>query len=133
MFARNRSVAYGLTIVAVALATLLRFVLAPLLGEGVPFILYYPTIVLCAWFGGLWPGLLSAALGGSIAWYLFIPPAYSFKFSDPAAPAGLIVFLLASALISLLAESLHRTRRKTEQSEAREREAHERLRVTLAR
>ena len=57
MFARNRSVAYGLTIVAVALATLLRFVLAPVLGEGVPFILYYPTIVLCAWFGGLWPGL----------------------------------------------------------------------------
>ncbi len=132
MFARNRSVAYGLTIVAVALATLLRVALGPVLGQGVHFILFYPTVVLCAWFGGLWPGLLSAALGGLIAWYLFIPPAYSFGFSDPTAPAQLIVFLLASALISLLAESLHRSRRKTEQSEARERGAHERLRVTLA-
>jgi len=40
--------------------------------------------------------------------------------------------LFAGALISLLAESLHRARRKTEQSEAKEREQREQLRVTLA-
>lgn len=134
MFPRNPSVAsqYAVAILAVALAASLRFALAPVLGEGVPFILFYPTVVLCAWFGGLWPGLFSAALGALIAWYVFIPPAYSFRFSDPAAPAQLIVFLVASALVSLLAESLHRSRRKAAASDVREREAHEKLRVTLA-
>jgi PAS domain S-box-containing protein len=134
MFTRNPSIVarFTFTVLAVTLATLLRSALAPVIGEGVPFILYYPTVVLCAWFGGLWPGLLSTALGGAIAWYAFIPPPYSFKVSDPTAPAQLIVFLLAGTLISSLAESLHRARRKTEASETREREQRERFRVTLA-
>jgi PAS domain S-box-containing protein len=134
VFSRDPSVAakYGFAVATVALAAVLRLALASVLGEGVYFILFYPAVVLCAWFGGLWPGLLATALGALIAWYLFIPPAYSFRFADSTAPAQLILFLLASVLISLLAESLHRSRRKTSESEAREREAHERLRVTLA-
>jgi two-component system cell cycle sensor histidine kinase/response regulator CckA len=39
--------------------------------------------------------------------------------------------MLGGVLISMLAESLHRQRRKTEESEAKEREQAERLRVTL--
>jgi PAS domain S-box-containing protein len=134
MFSHNPSIVvrYAFTILAVMLATLLRFILVPVLGEGVPFILYYPTVVLCAWFGGLWSGLLSTGLGGIIAWYAFFPPRYSFTASDPTAVPQLIVFLLAGALISLLAESLHRARRKTEESETKERDQREQLRVTLA-
>ena len=124
MFARNPSLVarYAFTLLAVTLATLLRFALEPVLGLQVPFILYFPTVVLCAWFGGLRQGLLATALGGLIAWYVFIPPQYSFKVSDPTAPAQLLVFLIAGALISLLAESLQGARRRTEASEARERE-----------
>ena len=114
------------------IASLLRSALVSAIGEGVPFILYYPTVVLCAWFGGLGPGLLSAALGGLVAWYVFIPPQYSFMFSDPTAPARMTLFLLAGALISLLAESLHRARRQAEERETREREQREGFRVTLA-
>jgi PAS domain S-box-containing protein len=134
MFTRNPSIVarFTFTVLAVTLATLLRFALASVIGEGVPFIFYYPTVVLCAWFGGWWPGLLSTALSGAIAWYAFIPPQYSFKVSDPTAVAQLVVFLLAGTLISSLAESLHRARRKTEESETREREQRERFRVTLA-
>jgi PAS domain S-box-containing protein len=123
---------YTFTVLALTLATLLRFALTPFLGEGVPFILYFPTVVLCAWFGGLWPGLLSTALGGLIAWFVFIPPHDTFAVSDLTAPAQLITFLLAGILISLLAESLHRAWRKTAESETRERQQREQLRVTLA-
>lgn len=91
-----------------ALATLLRFALIPLVGLTVPFIIYFPAVVLCAWFGGLWPGLLSTALSGAIAWYVFIAPQFSFRVFDHTASAQLIVFLLAGTLISFLAENLHR-------------------------
>ena len=73
---------YGFAVFAVVAASVLRSVLTPALGGGVPFILYFPTVVLCAWYGGLGPGLLSAALGGLIAWYAFIPPQYSFAVSS---------------------------------------------------
>lgn len=122
---------YAFAVVAVALASVLRGVLVPVLGEGVPFILYFPTVVLCAWFGGLWPGLLSAALGGLVALYFFIPPARSFIAQDPTAPAQMIVFLVASTLISLLADRLHRAMRRAQEGEARAREERERIRVTL--
>ena len=122
---------YAVPLLAVALASLLRGALVPVLGEGVPFILYFPTVVVCAWFGGLWPGLLSAVLGGFVAWYVFIPPHYSIGFHDPTAPAQLIVFLVASTLISLLADRLHRSMRRAREGEVREREQRERIRVTL--
>lgn len=130
---RNASIVarYAFPLVAVALASILRGVLVPALGEGVPFILYFPTVVLCAWFGGLWPGLLSAARGGLVALYFFIPPYQSFTAHDPTARAQLIVFLVASTLTSLLADRLHRAVRRAQEGEAREREQRERIRVTL--
>ncbi|HEY5609831.1 MAG TPA: PAS domain S-box protein, partial [Thermoanaerobaculia bacterium] len=115
-----------------ALATLLRFALAPALHLAVPFILYYPAVVVCAWFGGLFPGVLSTALGGLIAWYVFIPPQYSFRVSDPSAPMQLGVFLVAGTLISLLAESLHRAKRDAENNALAMHDQRERLRITLA-
>jgi PAS domain S-box-containing protein len=127
----STAVRYVFAVSAVILASLLRALLAPILGEGVPFILFYPTVVVCAWFGGLWPGLLCTALSGFIAWYVFIPPAYSFTVLEPTAPAQLIVFLLASTLISLLAESLHQAMRRARESEAAERQQGEEFRVTL--
>src|SRR5215471_1833259 len=128
----SRIAQYGFAVVAVAIAAVLRFALAPVLGDGVAFILFYPAVFLCAWYGGLWPGLLAAALSSLVAWFVFIPPFFSFALPDPANAAQLTVFILASALICALAESLHRQRRKTEESERREREAHERLRVTMS-
>jgi K+-sensing histidine kinase KdpD len=123
---------YAFTLLAVTLATLLRFALIPFLNLEAPFILYFPAVVLCAWFGGLGPGLVATALGGVIALYFFFPPQYSFELSAPTVAAQLIIFSLAGALISVMAENLHRARRKTEESEAGEREQREKFRVTLA-
>jgi PAS domain S-box-containing protein len=123
---------YGFMILALMVSSAIRFALASVLGEGVPFIFYYPTVVLCAWYGGLWPGLLSTALAGVISRYVFIPPENSFSVLQPATYAQLTIFWLAGCLISFLAESLHRARRKAEISEAREQVELERFRVTLS-
>jgi PAS domain S-box-containing protein len=123
---------YAFCVLAVVIATLIRLALDPILHLEVPFILYFPTIVLCAWFGGLRPGLFATGLAGLISWYVLFPPQYSFHVSDPTAPAQVVIFVLCGTLISVLAESLHRQRKRTQESEAREREERGRLHVTLA-
>jgi K+-sensing histidine kinase KdpD len=120
------------TVVAVAIATFLRAALGLVLGDGVPFIVHYPMVVLCGWYGGLLAGFLATGLGGLVAWYFFIPEYFSFAFMDRTAPVQLALFLVAGSLVSLLAESLHRARRRAEDGERQERDARERLRITLA-
>ena len=111
-FTSSKTAQYAFAVLVVILASLLRDFANPILGEKVPFILFYPTVVLAAWFGGLGPGLLATVLSGFIAWYVFMPPTYSFALSDPAGSAQLIIFLLASTMISFLAESLHSMTRR---------------------
>jgi PAS domain S-box-containing protein len=132
MLSRSIGLRYAVALLVVALASLLREALAPTLGEGVPFILYFPGVVLAAWFGGLGPGLLATGLGGLVAWYAFIPPRFTFDLPDRTVLGRLIVFLLAGVLISLLAEGLHRGRRRAEAGERWMREEREQFRVTLA-
>jgi PAS domain S-box-containing protein len=132
MLSRSIGLRYAVALLVVALASLLRGALAPTLGEGVPFILYFPAVVLAAWFGGLGPGLLATGLGGLVAWYAFIPPRFTFDLPDRTVVGRLVVFLLAGVLISLLAEALHRAQRSAEASERRVREEREQFRVTLA-
>jgi PAS domain S-box-containing protein len=127
----SKTAQYAFAVLVVILASLLREILNPVLGERVPFILIYPTVVLAAWFGGLGPGLLSTVLSGFIAWYVFMPPTYSLALSDPSGLAQLIIFLLASTMISFLAESLHRMKGRAQEGERREHQQSEQFRVTL--
>ena len=127
----SKTAHYAFAVLVVILASLLRDFANPILGEKVPFILFYPTVVLAAWFGGLGPGLLATVLSGFIAWYVFMPPTYSLALSDPAGLGQLIIFLLASTMISFLAESLHSMRRRAQEGERREHQQSEQFRVTL--
>ena len=67
--------AYGVAVLSVAVATLVRRMLGGAVIEGVPFITYFPAIIIAALLGGLWPGLLAVAFSSVLAWVLFLPPA----------------------------------------------------------
>lgn len=123
---------YAFAILIVIVAALLRGALTPALGEREPFIIFYPGLVLSAWFGGFWPGVLSTVLSAIIAWNVFIPPVYSFAITEPGVAAQIIIFLVSGTFMSVLAESLHQAMRNAQKGEMRERDARERYRVTLA-
>jgi PAS domain S-box-containing protein len=74
--------AYGIAIGLVALATLTRWALGDYFGAQVPFITFFPAIVTAALLGGLWPGVCATIVAIVAAWYLFLPPAYSFELGD---------------------------------------------------
>ncbi|HEY0378085.1 MAG TPA: PAS domain S-box protein [Pyrinomonadaceae bacterium] len=114
--------AYGFAVLAVALATACTWSL-PLLGERIPFALFYAAIMLSAWYGGRRPGLFATALSALLSAYLFLPPAYSFNVGFEGVLL-LLVFMAVSFVIVYLME-------KTRRAEAGSREARGQLLTTL--
>jgi len=110
---------YALTLAIVAAATALRVALDPVWGAGLPYITFYPAVMLAAWLGGLGPGLVATALSAVIADYLWIPPPFSFAISSRPDALGLAVFLAMGALISLLNEGWYRSTRAASGAVAR--------------
>jgi PAS domain S-box-containing protein len=123
---------YGVALVSVAVATLIRFLLSSLLGDSVPFIFYFPAVAASGWYGGFWPGLFSTGVSAVAAWFLFVPSLHSNAGWEWSAPARLAVFLLGCIFINVVIESLRRASQKAIEGRRREREERERLRVTLA-
>jgi PAS domain S-box-containing protein len=78
----RRLVRYGVAVLALAAAIVLRCLLNPVLGEQQPLTLLYAAVAVAVWHGGLGPALLTAALGYLAADLLFI--------ADPHGPRGLL-------------------------------------------
>lgn len=75
---RQPSVGYSVAVAAVAVATAARLAVDPVVGSGVPFLTYFPAIVIVSLLSGFWPAMLAVVLSLGLAWYLFIPPIHSF-------------------------------------------------------
>ena len=105
------SFAAAMTIAAV----LLRYALTPLIGGGTTFLLSFPAAMLAAWYGGLWPGLLSTAISIVGAAVLLTPAGGVAPHLTGVAPIATRfgIFLASGVLISVLCERLHRAQRHT--------------------
>jgi PAS domain-containing protein len=75
--------------------------------QGIPFITYFPAIVLATLLGGPWPGMFAVLLSGVIAWFLFIPPEFTFAIPKPDQDLSLLFFFLVSALLVGLVAALN--------------------------
>jgi PAS domain S-box-containing protein len=66
---------YGVAALLMAAAQALRFALQPWLGPNVPYLQFFPAILIAAWYGGLGPGLAATTAASVLAaMYLFLPP-----------------------------------------------------------
>ncbi len=64
---------YFFALVAVAVAAIVRWLLGPLLADHLPYLTFYIAVAVTAWYGGLRPALLAAALGFIAAFAFFVP------------------------------------------------------------
>src|SRR5215471_7015554 len=77
LFSLTRRQQYGITILTVVMATVIRLVLDPVLGEQLPFFFFVFPLVIISALGGLGPGLLATGLSLVLGDYLFIEPRRS--------------------------------------------------------
>jgi len=109
----QRVLPYLVAIGVVLLVAVLREAL-PIMGDRSPFGVFTLAIILSAWLGGFFPGLLATIFAVAIGTYFFVIPH---GFTQVHAVL-LATFSLNGFLISLVCEMLHRSRRRAE--EARE-------------
>jgi two-component system, LuxR family, sensor kinase FixL len=67
--------AYVLAGLLVAASLVVRWILRAWFGGNVPYLQFFPAIMVAAWYGGLGPGVLATVLSALAAMYLFLPPA----------------------------------------------------------
>jgi PAS domain S-box-containing protein len=109
---------YGIAVVSIVLATLLRLWLDPILDDYIPFTTYYAAIMFTAWYGGLGPSIAALISGALLASYLFVEPRRSLMISNLEHQVGMLLFLLVGIVVSLLTESLREGRRRMEAARA---------------
>ena len=120
---RRIALRYTVAVAAFAVVGSVRWALIPIWGSAFPFITYYPAIMASAWYGGLWPGLVTTTLGAVATMFFLLPPIGSFYVRSGADMVGLGVFLLNGVMISSVIEALHRTRRRRDEALERQLEA----------
>src|SRR6266852_1673012 len=107
-FSRHDLRRYSIAAISVILAMSAAQLLRPWVGQSVPPIVLAPWILIGAWYGGLWVGLLSTALNSIAAAYFLIPPIHSFQIAERDDGIHLAALVLLGVLISWLCESRRR-------------------------
>jgi PAS domain S-box-containing protein len=104
---------YGIVVLAVGLAFLLRFGLCGLIGSELPtYITFYPAVMIAAIVSGVWAGLTATLLTALGAVYWILPPKGSLEIHNGADAVALVLFLGMGAFLSIFADRYHTARRK---------------------
>ena len=103
----HRAASYLAAPFLVGLSVLLRGALSPWLGD-IPYLPFFPSILLASWYGGLGPGIVTTGLAALTAIYLFLPPP-GFAVTGAADVVSLGLFTATGVGIAWLNEELRRS------------------------
>ncbi len=104
---RSTPLRYGAAVFSVAFALLVRIALHPQLGDQLPFVTFFAGIAAAAWFGGVGPSLLSAALGFALAELFFVHHAHRWWILTPLDLAIAASYFVVAATMVILTRAMH--------------------------
>jgi len=91
---------YFVAIGLVAVATTLRLAGDPWLGVSVPYLFFYPAIMIAAILGGVGPGVVATGLSAFTSVYLYLAPVRSMMVRETGEIVALVLFVLNGILMS---------------------------------
>ena len=117
---------YGFAVFCVVVAFVVRYALAPLIGDELPFMLFVSAVLVAAAYGGAGPGVAAFFLGLFLGVSLFVRTKTSSDLWTPVGLPQLFRYFYITAVGIVLIEILHR-------SQARTHRAMDNLRAEIAR
>lgn len=93
---------YAIALMAVVMAAVVRGLLDPVMGDGLPYYVFYFAVMVATAFGGIGPGLLSLVASYLVATFFFAPPRLSFDLSGMKDAIGAFRFITIGTALVLL-------------------------------
>lgn len=105
---------YIVAVLVVGVAFVVRAEVLQPLGNNVPYVTFYPAVMLAAQYGGLSAGLVASVLSAALVmfWIIGISQPISLSRADWL---GMLVFLIACTMVSLLCAAMQRDQMKLKQ------------------
>lgn len=119
MWQRGASVSKAFKIALAMLLPVIATVVQWLLWDAIaPYVwfLFFPAVFFSGWLGGLIGGLMATGISVLSAWYLFIPPEYSFELQTHLQLVSIAMFTAMGCLFSYFHHCLHRAIRDNRQA-----------------
>src|SRR5256714_4359070 len=108
---------YVIAVGSVVLAWLLREAFTPIWGpNSLPFVFFFPAIVLTAWYGRLRLALLSIGLAAVLANYFFLEPRHTFGIGNAGEAVGIFAFVICAIAVAYGIESMHRANERVKRT-----------------
>ena len=79
----------------------LRELAQPWFGLKVPYLQFYPAVLIAAWYGGFGPGVVATVLSAVLAAYFYLPPI-GLAIADPVDWISLAIFIATGVAIAAL-------------------------------
>src|SRR5262249_59887973 len=95
---------YVFALFCVVVAALVRWAVGQWFEGVIPFVTFFPAVLLAALVGGIGPGILAALLGGLIGWWAFVYPPMAFFPLNPGQVISLIAYLITCLILVWAAE-----------------------------
>ena len=114
---------YLVAILIIIIVSALQAMFFEGLGRGIPYLTYYPAVMLAALYGGLHSGLLASAFSAFLCFYWIQKGAMS-----PVEWLDMGVFLISCSMISGITEAMHRAQTRVRQETEALRKSEERFR-----
>jgi two-component system sensor histidine kinase/response regulator len=109
---RVHLVAYGVAVLAPVVVLLVRLPFGAVVGDRLPYTAFLPAVLIVAYIGGFWPGILTTVVSALLATYFLVEPLYAFRIVHAYDAVALGILILCGTIVSILSESLHRSRRR---------------------
>jgi PAS domain S-box-containing protein len=93
--------AYALALLSAALALALRVAIDPYV-VGVPYVTFFPAVIITTLISGFRAGLLCIILSAAAANLLLLPPRWTFYIEHPGEVLALLLFILATLSTAIL-------------------------------
>jgi PAS domain-containing protein len=89
---------------AAGAATVVK-ILLPDVARDMPFAFNYAAVCICAWTGGILPGVLATALLAGLTRYLFLEPLHSLSVANPTDSVRVALFVAEGVVLSTVGAS----------------------------
>ena len=122
----NTILVYTFAILIGGLALLIKLLLSPTIDQTSAPLIFLPAIILSAWYGGFYPGIVTTIITALEMDYFILPPYHFLMFTQLIPILQIVLYIIEGGFISFFID-IGKRKHNVKEYRRREKEQHEKL------